>query len=338
MQSSQQAITSFSALHLIGESPQFHDVLSVINKMARCDAPVLLEGETGTGKEVVARAIHKKSNRSTYPFVPVNCGALPDNLIENELFGHEKGAYTDANCAQPGVIAQAQGGILFLDEIEALPYKGQVALLRFLQDWRYRPLGGNSIKQADIRVIAAGNVSLSILVEQGEFRSDLYYRLNTLSLELPPLRHRRDDIILLAEHFMQQYREKYHEPHKRFHPDTIKAMVEYEWLGNIRELENTIHREFLFSDGPVVRIGQYGPHQKVRHKVSDENSEGLCFIENFRRAKEDAINRFEAGYLHWLLKKTKGNITQAAKLSGKERRALGKLIKKHDLEVEQFRG
>ncbi len=198
--------TAWKNLNLIGHSSIFLDTLLFINKASDCDAPVLIEGETGCGKEVAARAIHYLGCRKDFPFIPMNCGAIPDQLIENELFGHEKGAYTDAKQSQAGLTEQADGGTLFLDEIEALSTKGQVTLLRFIEDNVIRPLGATKSRKVNVRIIAASNVCLSELVAKGLFRQDLLFRLNLLHLNLPPLRNRKGDIQSLAEHFMQKYR------------------------------------------------------------------------------------------------------------------------------------
>ena len=230
----------FAALGLIGRSPAFLSMLRLTRGMAACDAPILIFGETGTGKELVARAIHHLGPRAKCPFIPVNCGALPDSLVENELFGHEAGAFTDAKKAQSGLVAQASGGTIFLDEIEALSLKGQVVLLRFLEDFRYRPLGGSRTARSDVKVIAATNADLKELARAGSFRSDLLYRLDVLSLVLPPLRGRRDDIEFLATHFIAQLSTQYGQPLKRLRPQAREWLVNYGWPGNVRELENSL--------------------------------------------------------------------------------------------------
>ena len=209
-------------------------------KLARCDATVLISGETGTGKEVCARAIHYLSPRSSKPFITVNCGAIPAELVENELFGHERGAYTDAAVAKPGLIAEAEGGTLFLDEIDCLPLLAQVKLLRFLQEKEYRPLGSVKTRAASVRVIVATNADLENALRQGRLRQDLYYRINILSLVLPPLRQRQGDILLLARHFLAKFTEEFAKPVQDFSPDVLPTLLAYPWPGNIRELEHTI--------------------------------------------------------------------------------------------------
>ena len=320
--------SGFGRLNLVGRSPAFLEVLRLIRRMADCDAIVLIEGETGTGKELAARAIHYLGARRDAPFIAMNCGAVPDTLFENEFFGHARGAYTDAREARFGVIAQARGGTLFLDEIETMSAHGQVALLRFLQDQTYRPVGGQLVEHADVRIIAASNAPLGDLAARGLFRQDLLYRLNLLSLSLPPLRERRGDAVLLAERFIARLSHQYRQPLRRLHPDTIAWLESYAWPGNVRELENLIHREFLLGDDEVLRIEPPGSGLHARHRPVLEA--------DFREAKARAIAEFERAYVARVLALAGGNITRAARLCGQERSQLGKLVKKHGLERGQF--
>jgi DNA-binding NtrC family response regulator len=322
-------------LNLIGSSPTFRKALSIIEKSADCDVPVLIEGETGTGKEVAARAIHYLSARRDYPFIPVNCGAIPDNLIENELFGHEKGAYTDAKQTQSGLIAHAEGGTLFLDEIEALSVKGQVALLRFIEDKKIRPLGGKAYRKVNIRIVAAANASIVELVKKGQFRQDLWYRLMLLQLRLPPLRERNSDIQCLSEYFMQKFRAQYHQPNKRLHQNTLEWMYSYHWPGNVRELEHFIHRQFLLNEKPWVIEQNNAKQPSERRKLIDRRV-NFKLDSPFIKAKHSVVSQFEKRYLIELLTRTKGNVTHAAQMAQKERRALGKLIKKHRIDPTHY--
>ncbi len=326
-------------LNLIGQSSKFLDMLSFIKKASECQAPVLIEGETGCGKEVTARAIHYLGSRKDFPFIPMNCGAVPDQLIENELFGHEKGAYTDAKQSQVGLAEQADGGTLFLDEIEALSLKGQVTLLRFIEDNMIKPLGAIKSKKVNVRILAASNICLSELVAQGTFRQDLLFRLNLLHIDLPPLRTRKADIPKLAEHFMSKYRRQYQQPEKRFHPDAVAWMETYHWPGNVRELENFVHRSFLLSDHPeIIPTDSQQETQEThsRRKLVDRR-QAVDFDTSFNEAKNQAINNFEQSYLTRLISNSKGIVTQAADLAQKERRSLGKLLKKHDINPTQYR-
>ena len=301
--------------------------------MARCDAAVLIEGETGTGKEMAARAVHYLSDRRDRPFIPVNCGAVPDNLFESELFGHVRGAFTDAKEAQPGLIALAEGGTLFLDEVDGLSAKGQVALLRFLQDQQYRPLGGRELKRANVRLLAAANADLTDLVGQGRFRQDLLFRLRVLSIALPPLRARGGDIELLAEHFLEQLRERYHQPHKRFAPELMRWLSVQSWPGNVRELESIVHREFVLAEGDTVVLrAVLGGIGERRASVVDRRRASATAAVGLKEYKARAVAELERNYLLRLISECGGNVSQAARRVGKERRALGKLLKKYGIE------
>ena len=236
-------------MDFVGQSPSFLSAVKLLARIGRFDIPALIVGETGTGKELAARAVHYESARRDQPFVPVNCGALSEALVENELFGHERGAYTDARHASPGLLSLAAGGSLFLDEIDALSPKAQVALLRFLQDQRYRPVGALQERQANVRVITATNQSLERLSREGLFRVDLLFRIKVMFVELPPLREREGDARLLAQHFLDECSSRYKSAPKRLHPSALAWIERYEWPGNVRELENFINREFLMTEG-----------------------------------------------------------------------------------------
>ncbi len=331
-----EIIEEFVGLNMVGRSPAFLNTLNLIKKIARCDAPVCIEGETGTGKELAARAIHYLGARRDQPFIPINCGAIPDNLVESEFFGHMRGAFTDAKETYPGVVEQAHGGSLFLDEVEALSEKAQITLLRFLQDQEYRPLGSKQIKKADVRIIAATNSDILQLVEQGCFRQDLMFRLNIMSVNIPPLRVRGGDIELLAENFIGQYNAQYGQPLKKLHPDLITWMNHYSWPGNVRELENFILREYMLEEGEVIVGHMINMDKKDRRKNFMDRRKLFPFDGGLSQAKSCLINEFEKKYLCWLMKETNGNVTKAAKQAGKERRALGKLLKKYGLQRSDF--
>ena len=324
----------FSELNLVGHSPAFLHVLELTKRFAACNATVLLHGETGTGKELVARAIHYLGARRDFPFIPVNCGALPDSLVESELFGHARGAFTDARDARRGLIAEAEGGTLFLDEIEVLTPKAQVALLRFLQDLEYRPVGGAVVRDADVRIIAASNANLGELVRDGHFRRDLLFRLNVLSIDLPPLRERQRDVVLLAEMFVKRFARQYNRP-KSLHPDAVTWLLTHDWPGNVREVENLIHREFLMTDEPMIHLRSPASPGACR-KSDPEATLSRLTESRFHEAKASAIAQFERAYIVELLSRTGGNISQAARISGKERSHLGKLVKKYGLERAAF--
>lgn len=307
---------------MVGQSQPFQALKPLIEKMALYEAPVLIEGETGTGKELAARAIHYGGARRDRPFVPVNCGALPDSLIESELFGHRRGAFTDARHDQQGLVALAHSGTLFLDEVDALSPKAQVTLLRFLQDQQYRPLGAPREEHADARVIAASNLSLETLVEQGRFRIDLLYRLKLMELVLPPLRERKGDIPLLSQHFLQLGSGRFGRPLRPLAPDTLGWFERYSWPGNIRELEHTVYHGLLLSEGATVVIAPPPGLASARPGAP---------APTYRVAKEQAIADFEHAYLQRLIGESRGNVSVAARMAGTERRHLGRLLKKHRL-------
>jgi DNA-binding NtrC family response regulator len=320
---------------MVGQSPEFQHMLKLIEKISTYDVPVLIQGETGTGKELAARHIHYSGNRLDKPFVPVNCGGIPEQLFENELFGHSKGAFTDARDTHAGLISLANSGTLFLDEIDALSPHAQVSLLRFLQDQRYRPLGSCQEQAANVRIIAATNANLDHLCEEGKFRCDLLYRLKILSVEIPALRVRTGDPALLANHFLNQFSARFHKPIKPIHPETLKWFARHSWPGNIRELENLLCREFLLLEDNVTHVHFLPSRQDDRRKIPDRRLHSLHLV-NYSSAKASVLNEFETRYLTNLLKSTNGNVTTAAKLAQLERRFLGKLIKKHNLDREQF--
>lgn len=330
-------LEEFVSLNMVGSSLPFLKVVNQIKKIARSTAPVLIEGETGTGKEMAARAIHYLGERRDYHFIPVNCGAIPDDLLENELFGHEEGAFTDAKNRQQGLIDLADHGTLFLDEVETFTPKGQVVLLRFLQDQRYQPLGSNKFRQADVRIITACNTNLNELVRHGEFRLDLYYRLYIIAIKMPPLYRRENDIWELTKHFLNKLRVQYDQPDKHLHPDSFKWMRRYRWPGNVRELENLLHREFLLSEGPVIKLGEIAARQVERRKNIMDRRQDFLLDGDFNEAKTRIVSQFEKNYLTRLLQESEGNVTLAAKRAGKERRALGKLLKKHGISKDGFR-
>jgi two-component system, NtrC family, response regulator GlrR len=322
-------------LKLVGKSPSFLAAIELTRRFAACDATVLVQGETGTGKELVARAIHYLGARRSFPFIPVNCGALPDTLVENELFGHARGAFTDARDARRGLIAEAQGGTLFLDEVEVLTPKVQVTLLRFLQDLEYRPVGGATVRNANVRIIAASNANLDALQKDHHFRQDLLFRLNVLSIDLPPLRERQNDVVLLAEIFLRRLAEQYRRAAKHLHPDAVSRLLDYAWPGNVRELENLIHREFLMTDAPVIELRCLDALGTRKENAQSAARQRLT-ASRFQEAKASAIAHFERNYISELLSRTHGNISQAARISGKERSRLGKLVKKYGLERMAF--
>ncbi|MBS1789201.1 MAG: sigma-54-dependent Fis family transcriptional regulator [Acidobacteria bacterium] len=312
---------------LIGESQSFRAVTEKLPSVARCDATVLISGETGTGKEMFARAIHHLSPRAHHPFIPINCGAIPTELIENELFGHERGAFTDAAVISHGLIYEADGGTLFLDEIDSLPSQAQVKLLRFLQEKEYRSLGSTKTQRADVRVIAASNLNLEEAVQFGKLRRDLYYRLNVIPLHLPPLRERREDIPLLASHFLAKYAAAFGKPSISLSPEAMQKLKLHDWLGNVRELEHIIERAIALTDHPQIQTADF--------LLPGETPCGCQ--ESLKTAKARCVADFERTYIQELLLTHQGNISKAAKAAQKNRRAFWQLIQKYGIDVQKFR-
>lgn len=312
---------------LVGKSRIFLAELEKIPLMARCDASVLISGETGTGKELFSRAIHYLSPRAGKPFVPISCGAIPLDLVENELFGHARGAFTGASSSSPGLIQEASGGTLFMDEVDCLPLAAQAKLLRFLQEKEYKQLGSPRIRNADVRIIAATNIDLETAVKVGKFRRDLFYRLNIIPVTVPPLRDRREDIPVLAHHFLIKYAREFKKDVRDLAPETVSKLMVHEWPGNVRELENAIERAVIFSKYPLIdNIEMTGSESKTERSV-----------QSFKYAKAAAVGQFERKYIQDLLIAHAGNISRAAAAAGKNRRAFWELIRRHRINVEQFK-
>jgi len=317
-------MNQFARLNMIGSSAAMDAVRRQIEKIASVDVPVTVLGDTGTGKELAVRAIHYLGRRHQAPFVPVNCGALPEALVESELFGHERGAFTDAKSDGAGLIGEAEGGTLFLDEVDALSLKAQVALLRFLQDGTYRRVGGTKIRHANARVVVATNADLHALADTRQFRRDLLYRLDVVTLRIPPLRERGGDAIELAEAFLERLRSRYSKHEMRFDSESLVHLREHRWPGNVRELENAVHRAFLLADDGFLRLGE--PAQ-----AADLQADAASSARPFKTERAAAIASFEVDYLRRLLVEANGNLSQAARLAGEERSAFGKLVRKHRL-------
>lgn len=326
-----------NSLSIHGVSALFLRTIEEIRRFSHSQAPVLIQGETGTGKELGARALHYLGPRREGPFIPVNCSSLPDSLFENEVFGHTKGAYTDAKESYSGLVAQAENGTLFFDEVDSLQPRAQASLLRYLQDKIYRPLGSSSYFIGKTSIVAATNQNLDRLVSDGKFRDDLLYRINTIKINFPSLRERPEDITLLARIFLRKLSEQYDQPPKSFHPDTLRWFETQRWPGNVRQLENCVHRAFLLSQSAFIRIddqqrrssGAEHPTVHLPNSITDFR---------FNEMRDVIIKKFERQYLHRLMVLTQGNVSQAARLADKERRCLGRLLKKHGINREDYLG
>ncbi|MFW6051854.1 MAG: sigma-54-dependent transcriptional regulator [Myxococcota bacterium] len=310
---------------MLGKSDAMRKVFRTIEKVAQYSTTVLVQGESGTGKELVARALHRNGPRAGKPFVAINCGAIPDTLLESELFGHKRGAFTDAHSDKRGLFEEADGGTLFLDEIGELPLQLQVSLLRVLQEGTVRPLGATRDRQVDVRVVAATVRDLKREVEEGRFREDLYYRLNVLQVAVPPLRDRREDIPLLIEHFVERNNGRLGTAIRGVDPQARKLLLDYRWPGNVRELENVIERAVVLADGDL--IGPDDLPERLREPVDSVEatlaSGELSIKKTSRYIEEQLIKK--------ALERTKGNRTQAAKLLEISHRALLYKIKDYGL-------
>ncbi|WP_338864194.1 sigma-54 dependent transcriptional regulator [Myxococcus stipitatus] len=329
--------------HILGESAALQAVLRQVARLAPVDTTVLISGESGTGKELIARELHTRSPRAPLPFVAVNCGAIPGGLLESELFGHAKGAFTDARTAKRGLFSEADGGTLFLDEVGELPLPAQVKLLRVLQEGEIRPVGESRVEKVDVRVVAATLRDLGKLVEKGEFREDLYYRLNVVNVRVPPLRERREDVPLLAKAFIQRFNRELNRetPVEGVSPEAEALMASYAWPGNVRELENAMERAVLLADGPHILPANL----PERLWAAPSPTPSAAWSNDVPQVGSDlslkrAIRDLEESYIRAALRRTKGNRTRAAEVLDISHRALLYKIKEYgiDPDAEADRG
>ncbi len=320
------------ANQIITVNPIMEELIEYSLKIANFDFTVLIYGESGTGKELFARTIHEASNRRNKPFLPINCATISKDVMESEFFGTKKGVYTGADTDRVGILEMADGGTVFLDEISELPLDLQAKFLRFLQDKEVRKIGDVVSKKVDVRVIAATNKDLKELVKEGKFREDLYFRLGGIKIEIPPLRDRKDDIPILAYHFLEEFNEKHNTDIKGFSKESLEALVNYKWEGNVRQLQNVVNEACIIalSKNQIVEINHL-----PQYITGIENKKEMIFDYNLAKKLND-IN-FTTKYLKNLLAYTKGNITKAAKLANIERQSLQKLLKKYNVDPSEFR-
>jgi two-component system, NtrC family, response regulator AtoC len=311
---------------LIGESKPFREIIELVKKIATSpSSTILLLGESGTGKNVLAKTIHYSSDRSDKPFVTVESTAIPSNLLESELFGHEKGAFTDAHNAKKGLFELARNGTIFFDEIGDLSTDMQAKLLRVIDEKRFRRVGGITDQEVNVRIIAASNINIELEVKERRFRQDLYYRLNVIPINLPPLREREQDVILIAEHFMKMYSHRFNKTYTSIGTDAKRVLLDHTWPGNVRELRNTIERAILLESGPELKREylQFDSHQMMHE---EETIETAPFIENGM-----TMDEVEAAMIQQALQKAKGNQTQAADILGISRDVLRYRMKKYNI-------
>jgi DNA-binding NtrC family response regulator len=322
---------------LVGLSAPMRRLRDALERLAEQDVSILIQGESGTGKELVARALHDRGPRRKSRFVALNCGAIPESLIDSELFGHIRGAFTGATTDRPGVFVEADGGTLFLDEIGDMPMPVQARLLRVLQEGEVRPVGGSGVRKVDVRVIAATNVELGVAVEQNRFRQDLYYRLNVVVLRVPPLRERLDDLSLLAAHFLKKHGGQ---APPSFSSEALEMLVDYSWPGNVRELENAVLHAIALRRGqeigpeslPASISGRTRALGSAVTIVADDEL-GASLTEAKRRAASD----FERRYLRKVMEKARGSVSEAARLSGLDRTNFRRLLQRHGLDPQTFK-
>jgi DNA-binding NtrC family response regulator len=316
---------------IIGTGPWIKELYDRIAMVAATDVTVAIFGESGTGKELVARTIHNSSPRHDAPFVVVNCAAIPEALLEDELFGHVRGAFTDATRDREGLLAAAHTGTLFLDEIGELPLPLQSKLLRVLQSQEFRRIGDDQDRRVDVRIVTATNRELEQLVARGSFRQDLYYRINVFPMHMPPLRERPEDVALLVHHFITKYRGRLGKPIDGIAPGALRRFASYDFPGNVRELENKVHQAMVVAAGPMITDADVAlPAGRAASARPD-------ITRPFRELKQEAIGGFEKAYLTELLRAHHGNLAQAARASGMDRKNLWALVVRHGLDREQFK-
>jgi len=314
--------------NVIGKSPTMIAVFDLVQKAARSDANILIQGESGTGKELIARAIHANSRRAAQVFVPLDCAALPDSLLESELFGHERGAFTGADRTKPGMIEVADRGTLFLDEIGELPLALQAKLLRALQERQIRRVGSTKFLEVDVRLVSATNRDIAEQARKGEFREELLYRVNVITVSLPPLRERGADVALLAHHFLRRYGRNREQPITGIEPEAIAVLETYDWPGHVRELQNVVERACALADGPMIQVRDLPAHVRGRGRPATSLLDrDLPLAE----AREAWLQAFADQYLTHLLHRHGGNISQAAKTAGIDRKTLHRLLSKHGI-------
>jgi len=322
--------TSDDAVQIVGSGGNMKAVLALANKVAPTDANVLVYGESGTGKELLARYIHQASRRADRPFMPVDCVSLNDSLLESELFGHEKGAFTGAHAAKPGLFEVAQGGTVFLDEVSGMSPNLQARLLRILQERHVRRVGGTRFMHVDVRVIAASNQNLEDLCRKGTFREDLYHRLNVIPVALPPLRSREGDILLLANEFVTQFVKRVQPENATvptIDPSAADLLMRYSWPGNVRELQNVMERAAVLVESHTVT----SVHLPERLQALGEKDPAPSESASFKQAKQQAVETFERNFLLDLLKRNDGHMSRAAREAGVDRKTIERMVKKHGL-------
>ena len=319
----QEVYDRYSFQNIVGSSAKMRAIFETISHVSNLPANVLILGESGTGKELVARAIHQASTRAQGPFVALNCAAIPETLLESELFGYVRGAFTDARKDRRGLFQEANGGVLFLDEISEIPVNLQAKLLRAIQEKEVRPLGANQAEKIDSRVVSASNRDLESMVREGRFRQDLYYRLNVICIDLPPLRERSEDIVPIANYFIEKFSQQTKREVEGIEPDAFRALMAYRWPGNVRELEHTIERAVLMGHGPQVTLQDLPPQIAQQHSTAMPIADAL--------SKGYTLRALEKEYIAQVIENTHGNKSEAAKILGVDRTTLYRKLEEYKL-------
>ena len=318
---------------LIGQHPKMVSILKLIAQVANSSASVLIQGESGTGKELIAEALHYNSQRRNKPFIPINCGAIPEHLLESELFGHVRGAFTGAITDKAGWFERADGGTIFLDEINDMSPALQVRLLRVLQTGEYSRIGSTEIQHCDVRVVAASSRNLQTLIHEGKFREEVYYRLNVIDIILPPLRERKSDVLLLANHYLRQFGMKYDKKELRLSSQVEAALLSYDFPGNVRELVNVMQRAVVLTEDNTINLPHLPEHLSKGTTISIDSEKPL----NFRDAKQQAVEAFEREYLIKCLESSNGNITNAANIAGMHAKNFHVKMTKYGIDPNEFK-
>jgi DNA-binding NtrC family response regulator len=336
----QQLINNCGSSEFIGKTKPLRQAVDLLTRFGKSDATVLIRGASGTGKEVAARTVHAASKRSKKKMITVNCPALPEHILESELFGYCKGAFTGADHDKDGLFLEAEGSTILLDEIADMPVSLQTKLLRVLQEKEIQPLGQTRTIKVDVRVLASTNQDLEDKIAKGEFREDLYYRLNVMTVVLPSLAERKDDIPLLAEHFLRIYAKEYKRNGMSFSPEALQLLINRSWPGNVRELQNSINRAVLLAPDSILKVSDFsGDNDKnsTAEMVAGTDSPGYDKQLSYKHAKQMVVNTFSISYLTDHLSETSGNVSAAAKNSEMERQAFQRLLRRYDIHADDFR-
>ena len=336
----QQLINNCGTSEFIGKTKSMRQAVDLLTRFGQSDATVLIRGASGTGKEVAARTVHAASKRSKKKMITINCPALPEHILESELFGYCKGAFTGADHDKDGLFLEAEGSTILLDEVADIPVTLQTKLLRVLQEKEIQPLGQTKTIKIDVRVLASTNQDLEDKIAKGEFREDLYYRLNVMTVVLPTLAERKDDIPLLAQHFLKIYAKEYDRKDMSFSPEAMQWLINRTWQGNVRELQNSINRAVLLAPDSILMPSDFSSDEEpntTNEIIINGDSQSYDHQLSYKQAKQMVVNKFSISYLSNYLEQTQGNVSAAAKNSGMERQAFQRLLRRYNIQSDDYR-